>query len=224
VDGAIVNVTAIRESDWNKDDGTTVKVTDVTFDSGFKAPGYDLPSVPEIGKPLPDGWEVATSKAGKPYIKVPKRGGGGGGGAPAYRNTKEGQAFEQQQMNRRTAIMQARHSPFGGSDAVDLQDAERIYRWLQSSEGVGVENDRVFGEGARSAPTTTPSVDPPVPSSSVEASHGEGGASSKCLHPAEERIPSPVDRMAAKGWTICKAVLPNGKVCDTAIAPVAVNA
>jgi hypothetical protein len=63
-----VNVTAIRESDWTKDDGTVVKVTNVTFDNGQMVPGYDLPAVPEIGKPLPDGWEVAESKAGKLYI------------------------------------------------------------------------------------------------------------------------------------------------------------
>jgi hypothetical protein len=178
-----MNVTAIRESDWNKGDGTTVKVTDVTFEGGFKAPGYDLPSVPEIGKPLPDGWEVATSKAGKPYIKVPKKGGGGGGGAPAHRNTKEGQAFEQQQMNRRTALMQAVALTTQNKEIVATV-ADYFYAWLQSSEGP----DKPVVEGEDTAVSASgPSVDPPVPSSSVEASPGGDGAS---FH-EHQWVPSP---------------------------------
>lgn len=147
-----MNVTKVAESDWKKDDGTVTHVTKVTFDDGREVPGYDLPSVPEVGKPLPDGWEIATSKNNKPYIKVPKSGKGFSGGGTAYRNTKEGQAFEQQQMNRRTAIMCAKDLlasvPWDdrqkmadmadalGADVLLLQ-AQDIYDWLQSSPASG---------------------------------------------------------------------------------------
>jgi hypothetical protein len=133
-------ITSVRDSDWDKD-GTIVRVTTLRFEDGTEAPGYDLPSVPEVGKPLPDGWEIATSKAGKPYVKVPKEKKGGFGGAPAYRNTKEGQAFEQQQMNRRTALMQAVEwcLPLGDVIGVAslLANADSIYSWLQSSPVLG---------------------------------------------------------------------------------------
>lgn len=106
-----MNVTAVRVSDWDKKDGSPiVKVSNVTFEDGKEVAGYDLPPGIEEGKPLPQGWEVATSAKGKPYIKVPKpRGGGGGfgGGAAAYRNTKEGQQFEAYARLVNTAIMQA---------------------------------------------------------------------------------------------------------------------
>jgi hypothetical protein len=132
-------ITSVRDSDWAKPDGTRVRVHTLRFADGTEAPGYDLPSVPEIGKPLPDGWEVATSKAGKPYVKVPKKPGASGGGAPAYRNTKEGQAFEQQQMNRRTALMQAVTIaiPAAKADEVNVTAlADAMYEWLQGTSPV----------------------------------------------------------------------------------------
>jgi hypothetical protein len=135
-----MNITSVRDSDWKKDDGTTVRVTTLRFEDGTEAPGYDLPSVPEVGKPLPEGWVIATSKAGKPYVKVPKEKKGGFGGTPAYRNTKEGQAFEQQQMNRRTALMQAvEWLPLSDAGNVPglLTCADYFSEWLQSSPVLG---------------------------------------------------------------------------------------
>jgi hypothetical protein len=126
-----VNVVDLRVTDWDKD-GTIVKVSHVKFDDGSEAPGYDLPPGVEVGKPLPDGWEVAQSKSGKPYIKVPKAGKGGfGGGAAAFRNTKEGQFYEQERMDRRTALMQAIATGVGEEHWHIY--ADRMYEWLRAT-------------------------------------------------------------------------------------------
>src|SRR5512147_2151616 len=117
-----MNVTAVEVKDWKKDDGTVTKVSNVTF---------------EVGKPLPQGWEVATSAKGKPYIKVPKAG-GKGGIAPAFRNSKEGQLYEQERMDRRTALMQAVALAISmepsGSEEIDHY-ADHFYLWLRATAG-----------------------------------------------------------------------------------------
>lgn len=192
-----MNVTAVRESDWNKD-GTIVKVTTLTLEDGREVPGYDLPSTPEAGKPLPDGWEIATSKSGKPYIKVPKKGGGfGGGGATAFRNTKEGQAFEQQQMNRRTALMQAVAIASVSNTAPTLTDAQIFYDWLQASPEVPTAMGSAPTSGVSTsrgvADTTPPGSAGEVTPAPLDAPRGNEEGSglaevapdpSSCIHPS----------------------------------------
>lgn len=58
--------------------------------------------------PLPDGWTVKESDRG-PVVEAPRqaRQGGGRDFAAAFRNTKEGHFYEQERMDRRTALMQA---------------------------------------------------------------------------------------------------------------------
>lgn len=165
-------VTALRESDWNKD-GTVVKVTNVTLDDGREAPGYDLPPGLEVGKPLPDGWEVTTAKSGKLYVKAPKpgRGGGfGGGGAAAFRNTKEGQAVEQERMDRRTALMQAvvAHGPIQSNQGsrVIADYADEFYAWLRKTAG---------GTASQPAAGVGPSLAPAPPSAGAPHAGTEGG-------------------------------------------------
>ena len=153
-------VTHLNEREWTKDDGTVVKVTDVTLDDGREIPGYDLPPGLEVGKPLPDGWEVALSKSGKPYVKVPKPGKGFGGGAQAYRNTKEGQFYEQERMDRRTAVMQA---TVDGEFHPGMGDL--IYDWLRRTAGP------MTGAGGGAAPVQAPAASPP-PRSVPDEGHG----------------------------------------------------
>jgi hypothetical protein len=149
-----MNVVAVKESEWDKD-GTIVKVTTVKLDDGREVPGYDLPSVPEVGKPLPAGWEIATAKSGKLYIKVPKA--GGSGGAAAYRNTKEGQAYEQERMDRRTALMQA-VALAPGADGAQLQAlAEGLYSWLRAPLAAS------GGPSGKGGTDRRPSADTPAP-------------------------------------------------------------
>jgi hypothetical protein len=132
---------------------------------------------PLIGKPIPGDWTQREGDYG-PQALPPKD--KKGAPAPAYRNTKEGQAYEQRMMNRRTALMQA--VAMSPGDALFLADT--FYEWLQSSEGP----DKPVVEGEDTAALASgPSVDPPVPSSSVEASPGGDGAS---FH-EHQWVPSP---------------------------------
>lgn len=162
----MTNVIALRESDWKKDDGTTVKVTHLTLEDGREIPGYDLPPGAEAGKPLPDGWEVATSKSGKPYMKAPKPGKGGFGGASAFRNTKEGQAIEQERMDRRTALMQG-VAAIGAPDIdLTLTVADQFYVWLRATAGAA---------GASTPPSPHPAPGGPLRSVTPGASTSAAG-------------------------------------------------
>ena len=132
-----MNILTIRESEWDKD-GTIVKVSHVTLEDGREVPGYDLPPGLEEGKPLPEGWEIATSKAGKPYLKAPKpnRGGGGfGGGAAAFRNTKEGQAAEQRSIHASVALGHAITLRPNGTTADITKVADELLVWLSKASG-----------------------------------------------------------------------------------------
>jgi hypothetical protein len=134
------NVLGVKESTWKKD-GQDVTSWWVTLDDRTD----DVPCYDEQAKtlkehePLPDGWEVKTSKAGKDYLAPPRaaRGGGGGGFAAAFRNTKEGQAVEQDMMNRRTALMQAVTlwtNEHGEETLIDV--AQLLYVWLTDTRYV----------------------------------------------------------------------------------------
>lgn len=131
-------VTAVEVKDWDKGAEGIVKVSNVTFDDGRTIAGYDLPSQPEISKPLPDGWEVATSKAGKPYIKVPKP------GKPpmpaAFRNTERGFLLEQDSIHRSVALQAAvslADKPGATSEVMPWPAsvtavAQHFYEWLRT--------------------------------------------------------------------------------------------
>lgn len=153
-------VTEVEVNDWKKDDGSVVKVSNVVFADGTKAPGYDLPPGIEAGKPLPDGWEVATSKSGKPYIKVPKAGKGGfGGGAPAFRNTREGFLLEQESIHRSVALQRAVEAKAAKWDSLTSIEeyADRFYAWLRatSTTAVGQPTGEKTGNGSsRARPTS----------------------------------------------------------------------
>jgi hypothetical protein len=154
-------VVSASEREWKKDDGTVTKVTDVRFDDGREVPGYDLPADKlVVGQPLPEGWSVEMSARGKPYIKVPKerKGGGFGGGAAAFRNTKEGQAIEQERMDRRTALMQAVAN--SGPDMPNyvpnvLKYADEFYAWLRRSANLPASSATGAGTPHTPAPTSS---------------------------------------------------------------------
>lgn len=85
--------------------------------------------------PLPEGWTVEEGKYG-PVLNPPAgaRGSAQGGGRPAagFRGTEAGFKFEQNQMNKRTALMQAValvKEP--GQDV--YTEADKMFKWLQQS-------------------------------------------------------------------------------------------
>jgi hypothetical protein len=139
-------VERIKVEKWTNRDGEDVTSYRVTLvnETGQR----EVPCYSPLGKdlkedtPLPEGWEVKTSKAGKLYLAAPKPlNSGGFRGSPAqaaWRNTEAGAKYEQERMDRRTALMQA--IALHGSPATDhspaiLNDADEFYAWLRRSGG-----------------------------------------------------------------------------------------
>jgi hypothetical protein len=140
-------VERVKASTWTSDDGpkTTYWVTLVNETGQREVPCYD-PRGKDLKEdaPLPEGWEVKTSKAGRPYLAAPRLTSGGGGhrGAgpqtTAWRNTEAGAKYEQERMDRRTALMQAVAefavpSVHPRPDSHVLKSAEEFYQWLRES-------------------------------------------------------------------------------------------
>jgi hypothetical protein len=148
---------------WQNGDGVTYWVT--LDDRTEDVPCYDDKAAAlEVHKPLPDGWEVKKSKAGKDYLSPPRaaRGGGGGGFAAAYRNTREGFEAEQDSIHRSVALKLALKYD---------RDFHDLYALLS---GVAVATVSDNGE-AQTSPSTSGGVEP----------DGEAGSTSSvtpCLH------------------------------------------
>jgi len=94
----------------------------------------------KVGEPLPQGWERSEGDYG-PRVSPPRK--GGGGGATAWRNTKEGAAYEregwaikEERSDRRTALMQAvAFCAPDPSGEVMLGFADDFYAWLRITSG-----------------------------------------------------------------------------------------
>lgn len=90
-----------------------------------------------MGKEIPADWTIKQGDYGpQAFPPREKKGFGPGGGAAAFRNTKEGQAIEQERMDRRTALMQA-VAALGDAARVEsaLGLAEAYYTWLREPTG-----------------------------------------------------------------------------------------
>jgi hypothetical protein len=139
-------VEKVGSSQWMKDgvETTTYWVTLVDGVGQREIPCYD-PRGKDLKEdsPLPEGWEVKTSKAGKPYLAAPRNAPGGGRRdslAAAWRNTEAGAKYEQERMDRRTALMQAvtLHGELGnGWNGVETT-ASMMFAWLRESVGAEV--------------------------------------------------------------------------------------
>lgn len=140
------NVLEVAESKWVKD-GKDMTTWYVTLDDRTEnVPCYDERAKSFVsGAPLPEGFEITKSKAGKDYLKAPGQAGGsrgGGGYAQAWRNSEAGERFNQERMNRRTALMQsvasiailAHVSSPPNRDILGL--ANLYYSWLEEDSPV----------------------------------------------------------------------------------------
>ena len=144
-----------------------------------------------VGKPIPGDWTQKEGDYGpQAFPPREKKGFGGGGGAAAYRNTKEGQAYEQERMDRRTALMQAVYACGEGAYAKGTADwsslADGFYTWLRKTAGGGG-----IGEvRSPSASTSTPAASTGNPGETTgdEAAGSPGGGGGH-TH-SFERIPN----------------------------------
>jgi hypothetical protein len=163
-------VEAVKESQWMKDgvEATTYWVTLVDGVGQREIPCYD-PRGKDLKEdaPLPEGWEVKTSKAGKPYLAAPRQSSGGGGGglgrsgiSTAWRNTEAGAKYEQERMDRRTALMQA--VALGSGITTEL--ADKLYVWLRTSvDGGGEQSHSPTHREAASPSSTKRTANEPPP-------------------------------------------------------------
>lgn len=94
----------------------------------------------------------------KEYPGKPAGGGGfgGGGGGSSWANSEIGQRFEQERMDRRTALMQA--VAFGSDKSLaDVQKAaDALYAWLRQTAG-NVSTPAPAAQTASAATTAAPS-------------------------------------------------------------------
>jgi hypothetical protein len=138
-----VKVTSVSDDSFNGKDGRVLaaKLTYTDENGSNTLPGYG-PAMAQVLK-----WqageeqeiETYTTRNGKAAFRLPNSGGGRGGGAgfaAAYRNTKEGQEYEQRQMNRRTAMMKSAevHAALKTTDLNQIFAlADRMDEWLEKA-------------------------------------------------------------------------------------------
>jgi len=136
-----VKVVSVEEKGFDGKDGRVAGAL-LTFREGDK-PATELigygPAMVEVLK-----WQPGEEKEIEVFrpegkdrdrFRLPKGNGGGsrGGGQAAYANTAEGLAYEQERMDRRTAIMQAVAMRSEGKEHLLLDNADKIYDWLRKT-------------------------------------------------------------------------------------------
>jgi hypothetical protein len=185
-------------------EATTYWVTLVDGVGQREVPCYD-PRGKDLKEdaPLPEGWEVKTSKAGKLYLAAPRQSSGGGvrGTGPnpaslaAWRNTEAGAKYEQERMDRRTALMQAVQVWTERGERVEpnyyyTDLARDFYAWLRES----VSAPRVGGAPATSGAPREPSGEVKTDSQSqrvgADTPSDEGGEQSHSPTHREAASPS----------------------------------
>jgi hypothetical protein len=179
----------------------------------------------KVGDDLPPDVVLQPGVDGKkPMLKFPGEGGKKGGyNALSFAERLDLDRFHELSTNARTAVMQAliRHP---ADDAAFFGFAERIYAWLQSkssepttsragSDMAGAGSSPPKGSthpasapssGSDEAHTDIPSVGTPsTPDPEPSVAGAEGEAAPATANHAHEWKPSPVERMAAKGWEVC---------------------
>lgn len=124
-----------------------------------------------VGKPSEFGdlttkeYQGINTHQFKSYPGKPESGGYGSGGAgrpfvPAYAQTKEGEEFVQERMDRRTALMQAVAMSDKGSMGA-LVTADQMYAWLRSTSNAKpapADSTTVSQQGAAQQSSGAPDV------------------------------------------------------------------
>jgi hypothetical protein len=159
---------------------------------------------PLVGKPIPSDWTRKEGDYGPQAFPPRVQKFGGGGGAAAFRNTKEGQAIEQERMDRRTALMQA--VALVNAEPEEVREewkpvAEEFYEWLRETSGEGPM--ATTAKVKRSTSVPLPSTSSTVvgqhsgekPASGRAEQAGGGGPTSEgvAVVPGEEAVAAPSD-------------------------------
>ncbi len=176
------NVLNVTPKTWNKD-GQNITTYWVTLDDRTEdVPSYDERAKDlKIHEPLPEGWEVATSAKGKPYLKAPKTGSGAKGGfAQSWYNSEAGVKYTQERMDRRTALMQAVelfNNEHGEETLIDISTL--LYVWLRASDSAAPAASPSIGTGGGGTSTD------PIPPERPEVKDGQGSGEVPAVTPVE---------------------------------------
>lgn len=126
----------------------------------------------KVGEPLPEGatFEPPKFEGALERLNLPRQQKfSGGGGFAAWRNTKEGQAYEQERMDRRTALMQA----VAVNSGIPTELATKFYAWLRETahepRAAGTASEVQGGSPLPASGATSSSVNAPAPRSEVQA-------------------------------------------------------
>jgi hypothetical protein len=152
VQGTIIKVFSKPKEFVSKTNGNTLATVRVLFDDETEGQVLTTPDkaqdhidrlLPLVGQAHDYEVEEKTFQGEKQYsIKnypgKPQAGSGGFGGGrgnftPAYANTREGLLYEQERMDRRTALMQAVQLKGEQWNEDMLKTADRFYQWLRAT-------------------------------------------------------------------------------------------
>ena len=134
----------------------------------------------KIGEPIPADWTRKDGQYG-PQAFPPGDKKAFGGGQAAYRNSKEGQFYEQERMDRRTALMQA--VALGGEW---LDTAAEMYAWLRKSAG----SAHPSGSAADTGSPTPLSGEPETWRAGDQAGHGDSAGGLQPVPTSQSARPS----------------------------------
>jgi hypothetical protein len=235
-------VESVKESQWMKDgvEATTYWVTLVDGVGQREVPCYD-PRGKDLKEdaPLPEGWEVKTSKAGKLYLAAPKATGSGGfrssGGSkkdyiPRHGDTVEGFRENDERVDRRKALelaVQIFNGPTGSVNFTLEETANYWYAWLRESVGAArPENGTQVGTALPTDHRGNAGSGRPVPAPTP--SDEGGGTSYRTVTPQDSPPPSSstLNAIAAltcqhewtdaprQGWKVCtkcRRAVPEGE-------------
>ena len=186
-----MNVTAVETRAWTKDDGTEVTTYWVTLEGREKnVPCYDAKAAAlKMDAPLPEGWEIKVSKAGKDYLAPPRAPGfGGGGGGRREMSPSERSEIRAEVALKAAVEMAARHSPlqFVDQEVPEVLDvANRFYEWISEFSAGALSHLATSGTAGGTSSSPPRVTNPPAMTSATGGEHEGvlGGTPARELQP-----------------------------------------
>jgi hypothetical protein len=222
-----MNVETVTPREWDKDGEKVVtywvKLTDREKDVPcYQASILDL----KLGEPLPEGWEIRQSKAGKDYLAPPRKPGSGSGSG-----RREMSPSERAEIRAEVALKAAVEF-FGDRAAVQtnlagvLRVADEMYEWI-SKFSAGAPASSLSPSGSAGGTSSPPprAQNPPATTSGPNEGQPEDGGGATAVGTGEGSAAAPPSLQPGevlgkpcpdcgcevwkdapmKGWSICTA-------------------
>jgi len=189
-----VKIETVTPREWDKDGEKVVtywvKLTDREKDVPcYQASILDL----KLGEPLPEGWEIRQSKAGKDYLAPPRKPGSGSGGS----GRREMSPSERAEIRAEVALKAAVEF-FGDRAAVQtnlagvLRVADEMYEWI-SKFSAGAPASSLSPSGSAGGTSSPPprAQNPPATTSGPNEGQPEGGGGATAVGTGEGSAAAP---------------------------------